>query len=114
MKKIFILGTIFILAVGTYVIYSKKTVPTPNTNSVVFTCDNSKTISATFYPDTDTFVNISLSDGRTLSVPHVISGSGARYANSDETFVFWNKGDTAFITEGIKNVTTFSDCVLKK
>jgi membrane-bound inhibitor of C-type lysozyme len=26
--------------------------------------------------------------------------SGARYANKDETFVFWNKGDTAFVTEG--------------
>jgi membrane-bound inhibitor of C-type lysozyme len=29
-----------------------------------------------------------------------MSGSGARYANADESFVFWNKGDTAFITEG--------------
>ena len=30
----------------------------------------------------------------------MMSGSGARYANKDESFVFWNKGNTAFITEG--------------
>jgi len=29
-----------------------------------------------------------------------MSASGARYANKDETFVFWNEGDTAFVTEG--------------
>ncbi len=43
-----------------------------------------------------------------MSLPQVLSGSGARYANFDESFVFWNKGDTAFITEGGK--TTFKDC----
>jgi membrane-bound inhibitor of C-type lysozyme len=42
-----------------------------------------------------------------------LSGSGARYANSDETFVFWNKGDTAFITEG-NGKETYSGCVVAK
>jgi membrane-bound inhibitor of C-type lysozyme len=46
-----------------------------------------------------------------MSVPRAMSASGARYANADESFVFWNKGDTAFITEGEE--TTFKDCVLK-
>jgi membrane-bound inhibitor of C-type lysozyme len=41
----------------------------------------------------------------------VLSGSGARYANKDESFVFWNKGDTAFITEGASGEETYSDCV---
>ncbi len=43
-----------------------------------------------------------------------MSGSGARYANKDETFVFWNKGDTAFITEGKNDNQTYSDCVTAK
>jgi membrane-bound inhibitor of C-type lysozyme len=44
----------------------------------------------------------------------VISGSGARYANADESIVFWNKGDTAFITEGADDAMTFEDCVAIK
>ena len=62
-----------------------------------FSCHGGKTVSATFYSNS---VELKLSDGRRLNMPQTLSGSGARYANSDETFVFWNKGDTAFITEG--------------
>jgi len=39
--------------------------------------------------------------------------SSRRYANKDESFVFWNKGDTAFITEGASGEETYSDCVAK-
>jgi len=48
-----------------------------------------------------------------LSLPQVMSGSGARYANKDESFVFWSKGNTAFITEGAGGEETHSDCVTK-
>lgn len=81
---------------------------TPKT--ATFKCSASKKILAIFYPADDKYVDLKLSDGRNMSVPHAISGSGARYANSDESFVFWNKGDTAFITEGTS--TTYKDCVL--
>jgi membrane-bound inhibitor of C-type lysozyme len=50
-----------------------------------FTCDSRKTIVATFYSES---VQLNLSDGRRLNLPQVMSGSGARYANKDETFVF--------------------------
>ncbi|MFH0804102.1 MAG: MliC family protein [Candidatus Zambryskibacteria bacterium] len=80
--------------------------------TVTFVCDASKSIIATFYPTDDKFVDLKLSDGRNMSVPHTVSASGARYANQDESFVFWNKGDTAFITEG-NSVTTFNNCVIK-
>jgi membrane-bound inhibitor of C-type lysozyme len=40
-----------------------------------------------------------------------MSGSGARYANADETMVFWNKGNTAFITEGSDDKETYSGCI---
>lgn len=75
---------------------------------VTYACAAGKTIRAIYRPQE---VQLLLSDGRNLSVPQTISGSGARYANKDESFVFWNKGDTAFITEG--NSTTFANCATK-
>ena len=58
-------------------------------------------------------VSLKLSDGRSLTVPQAMSASGARYANKDETFVFWNKGDTAFVTEGKDGKETYSGCATK-
>src|SRR5262245_30436395 len=76
-----------------------------------FACHGGKTIMAGFYPSS---VKLKLSDGRSLTVPQAMSGSGARYANADESFVFWNKGDTAFITEGNPEKQTYADCVVTK
>ncbi len=81
--------------------------------TVTFACDAGKTIKATFYPTDDKFVDLVLSDGRNMSVPHAVSASGARYAKSDESFVFWNKGDTAFVTEGASSTETYANCILK-
>ncbi|MDB5194589.1 MAG: Protein of unknown function periplasmic [Parcubacteria group bacterium] len=74
--------------------------------SAMFVCTHSASIGAEF---TDRAVALSLSDGRNLTLPQTVSGSGARYANSDESFVFWNKGNTAFIEENGR--TTFAGCV---
>src|SRR6185369_7530526 len=98
---------ILIIAGGAWYVFSQKS-ETP-ISQVTFTCDAGKTIEATVYKSK---VSLVLSDGRTLDVPQVVSGSGARYANKDESFVFWNKGNTAFITEGAPAVQTFSNCVL--
>jgi membrane-bound inhibitor of C-type lysozyme len=65
-------------------------------------------ISSVFYKDR---VNLILSDGRQLTVPHAISADGARYANANESFVFWNKGNTAFIQE--QGTTTYAGCATK-
>jgi len=76
-------------------------------NAATFKCDGGKAVSAAFYSDS---VEISLSDGRGLELPQTISASGARYANADESFVFWNKGDTAFIQE--QGNETYKNCVV--
>jgi membrane-bound inhibitor of C-type lysozyme len=78
--------------------------------TAVFKCQGGKSIDATFYANS---VSLKLSDGRSLMVPQAMSASGARYANKDETFVFWNKGDTAFVTEGKDGKETFSGCATK-
>lgn len=75
--------------------------------SVTYACADSKTIDATYYADK---VDIVLSDGREMTLPQTMSGSGIRYANADESFVFWSKGNTAFATEGDPDKPTYADC----
>jgi membrane-bound inhibitor of C-type lysozyme len=77
-------------------------------SEVKYACADAKTIEATYYPEK---VDLVLSDGRTMTLPQTMSGSGIRYANADETFVFWSKGNTAFATESDPNTPTFADCV---
>ena len=79
-------------------------------SKVKYACADDKTIEATYFPDK---VDLILSDGRSISLPQAMSGSGIRYADADESFVFWSKGDTAFATEGDPNTPTFADCLGK-
>ena len=74
--------------------------------SVTFSCAGNKTIQALFFADK---AELTLSDGRHMLLLQAISASGARYANTDESFVFWNKSNTAFIEESQK--ITFKDCI---
>ncbi len=79
---------------------------------VVYMCGRAMTIDASYYEGVATTtviigqppvptgnVQLLLSDGRTFDVPQTISASGVRYANTDETFIFWNKGNSALILE---------------
>lgn len=77
---------------------------------VDYACAEGKTIKASYYSDK---VDIVLSDGRKMELPQTMSGSGIRYANADESFVFWSKGNTAFATEGDPDKPTYADCVQK-
>ena len=73
-----------------------------------FACDGKKTIGAVFINGEQSSVSLTLSDGRKLSLPQAMSGSGARYASSNDAFVFWNKGNAAFIEENGK--VTYTGC----
>lgn len=75
-------------------------------NSVTFSCAENKTVQALFFADK---AELTLSDGRHRLLLQAISASGARYANTDESFVFWTKGNSAFIEENQK--ITFKDCI---
>ena len=94
--------------------YFDQTCPPPTavtakTIRAAFACDAGKTVQASFVNGAQSSVALVLSDGRELSLPQAMSGSGARYASADGSFVFWNKGNTAFIEE--KGKTTYSGCV---
>jgi membrane-bound inhibitor of C-type lysozyme len=54
-------------------------------------------------------VVITLDDGRVLSLPQTLSGSGARYANADESVVAWNKGDELMFEEN--GTSTYLGCI---
>lgn len=72
---------------------------------VRYTCTNDKTMHAVYF---DEYVIVELSDGRTAKLPHALSADGARYANSDESLVFWNRGTGAFVQEN--GMTTYDAC----
>lgn len=113
-KTLLIFGTIVIVAVLIFSLFQtplfNKKVADKNTEGVIaaaiFNCTDKKVIQSIFLKNR---VELILSDGRNMLLNQAVSASGARYANNDESFVFWNKGDTAFIVEGDK--TTFSDCI---
>ncbi len=77
----------------------------------IYACDGGKTITASFYEGEPVFiepgqmpipagsVKVVLSDGRNFELPQTISASGVRYANEDESIIFWNKGDAVMIFE---------------
>jgi len=94
------------------------------TSIVSYACDAGKTINATYYegqtsapanpntpPTPNGSVALTLSDGRSMTLPQTISASGIRYANADESVLFWSKGNTAFITEGATQQQTFANCI---
>ena len=77
-----------------------------------YLCDGGKTITAAYYrgaakpapapgqmPTPTGSVALILSDGRAMTLPQTISADGGRYANADESFVFWSKGNSAFVLE---------------
>ena len=90
---------------------SREKVAAAKTIKARFACNGGKSIDATFTNGPTSSVRLVLSDGRALSLP-AMSASGARYANADESVVFWNKGDTAFIEE--KGKTTYEGCATRR
>jgi membrane-bound inhibitor of C-type lysozyme len=73
-----------------------------------FRCPDGQTVMAQFHLPEDRFIDVRFA-GRDLRLPHVISGSGARY--SDEKTTFWNRGRSVFVEVDDKIVV--QDCMLE-
>jgi len=108
--RVILIIIILILALfGTFIYRSNKLsllVPTPaktNPNAVTYYCQEGM-MQAVYGKDN---VILSLKDGRTLTLPQVISGSGMRYELGTTTLV--GKGDNALLTEN--KVDTYTKCV---
>lgn len=128
MNKIFSLIVLAVVAavisIGAWIFYMNSATsnnPAP-ISRVFYLCDNGKTIAASYFkglkaaqlqpgqpPVPTGSVFLILSDARQVNLKQTISGSGIRYANSDESFIFWSKGNGAFILEN--NVQTYAGCI---
>jgi membrane-bound inhibitor of C-type lysozyme len=80
--------------------------------TVDYACKEGKTMHAVFFagdtkpaatadepPVPSGSVALTLSDGRSMTLPQTLSADGGRYANADESFVFWSKGNGALVLE---------------
>ncbi len=80
--------------------------------SVTYVCREGKTIAAQYYEGTTTppvspdmpptpggYVVLTLNDGSTMTLKQTISADGIRYANAEDNFVFWSKGNGALVLE---------------
>jgi membrane-bound inhibitor of C-type lysozyme len=79
-------------------------------NDVVFVCDENKSIHAVFY---ERGVRVGFPKEPELFLLQTISASGARYANVDESLVFWNKGDEVLIMHNNEMDLSFKNCKTK-
>ncbi len=99
------------------------TTQTSQAPSVTYACDGGKTINATFIegatppppqpgqpPVMTGNVNLVFGDGTRMSLPRTLSADGLRYANADESFVFWSKGQTAMVLQNGAE-KDFTNCV---
>jgi membrane-bound inhibitor of C-type lysozyme len=137
---VWLVVVIVIVVIGVFVWYNRNaswlapflgsngtSIEQKETAQVSYACDANKTIVVTYYTGPSQAVSVGsnmppvpngsvalvLSDGRIMTLPQTISGSGIRYANADESLVFWSKGNTAFITEGTGGNApqTFANCI---
>ncbi len=105
-KLIYIFVLLIIIAGILFFLKSKNNNTVAPVNNFSFYC-TSGTIVASFSSGT---VSLVLSDGRNMTLPEEVSGSGIRYGSSK--FEFLSKGDNAFVTEDGKN--TYENCVTGK
>lgn len=78
--------------------------------SFVLACADSKSMMVTFHLPEDKTLDLTLSDGRTLSLDNASTMAGARYTNADQSMVLGITDGNIFLNEGDK--ATYSNCVL--
>ncbi len=115
-KILFAVLAVILVFFGVWFWYARRGAPEKSAapapiNEVTYLCNGGKTIDASFYKGTPPPVKpgeppvpggsvaLVLSDGRRFTLPQTISADGIRYANSDESFVFWGKGNGALVFE---------------
>ena len=73
-------------------------------------CASKKAMSVTFHLPDDVSLDMSLSDGRKMSLVKDKDQSNPRYFSADKTIVLSNTGKSLILTEG--NKQTYKDCVV--
>lgn len=102
--------------------FQEPTKATP-ISTVTYLCDEGRVISAAFYegapasapapgepPTPVGSVELSLDGAASTTLAQTISASGIRYANTDESFVFWSKGDEALVMRNNTMDPAYTNC----
>ncbi|MBM3650748.1 MAG: lysozyme inhibitor [Alphaproteobacteria bacterium] len=93
--------------------------------TVRYACDQGKSLVVEYYagatrtapdgrPIGGGHVVLTEADGRQYVLQQTMSASGIRYASRDESFVFWSKGDGAFVEQGPSLTVTYRNCMAQK
>lgn len=80
-------------------------------NRVTYQCEKEQSLQVTFLAQSNVYPDgaaaVTFPDGKTLTLPQVISGSGARYSDGKTTF--WTKGEGGFVE--VNDKVTIDNCV---
>lgn len=116
---IFIVGFVYVLKIEPSSLNKDQTFIT----SVTYHCDNDREITVSYFngpekpispgdtPQPTGSVNVSFDTNPSQTLNQTISASGVRYANSDESLIFWNKGNSALIMRNNTMDLTYSNCL---
>lgn len=91
--------------------------------SVTYRCDGAKTIAADYYvgpavpapmpnepPVPTGSVKVAIGEEPTTTLMQTISADGVRYANADESLVFWSKGNEALVMRNNVMDPAYANC----
>jgi len=91
--------------------------------AVTYACDAGKTITAAYYdgpaaaqpapgqpPVPTGSADVSIGGAPTTTLAQTISADGIRYANADESLVFWSKGNTALVMRNNSMDLSYTNC----
>jgi membrane-bound inhibitor of C-type lysozyme len=94
---------------------------------VHYSCDKGKIIDTVYYKEANVnvpspkdiaqnggSVDVAIDGGAMMSLNQTISGSGIRYANQDESFIFWSKGEEALIMRNNSMDPNYTNCKVVK
>ena len=104
-----IVGSAFLFMIPGKPSSGESAAPASGSPVVSYACAQGATIQASYASSS---VTLTLSDGRTLTLPQTMSGSGIRYeagSGTGDDIVFVSKGADAFLTEN--GSTTYNNCV---
>ncbi|MHB8860545.1 MAG: MliC family protein [Minisyncoccota bacterium] len=117
---------LLVVVAGTALVLHRSSLKQPEIQPIAtahYLCDAGKTLTASFYrgaapttpapgrpPVPTGSVALTLSDGRLMTLAQTISADGSRYANADESFVFWSKGNGALVLENNQQ-KSYVDCM---
>lgn len=82
----------------------------PSDKTFSLACDSGKFMNITFHLPEDKSVDISLSDGRTVSLGNTSTETNAAYTSADGTIVLGLTGSTLTLTEAA--IATYANCAL--